>query len=218
MDNSSTLPETLPEEFALLRRCLRGITDPRHRRGRVHPLEGVLSLSVLGLMAGHQSLSAIHRFGQTHPELLAPLGLRRSPSVATLGRLLRLVEVAQIRRALLSFAQELLRRRHQWKAMSVSVDGKTLRGVWEGGQQLKLLHLFSQEAAMALDQATLMYHTDEPSVAQKWVETVSEQFPGLDVLTGDALFANRDYCDAILAQGKDYVVKLKKTSQPSMKQ
>ena len=44
------ITSSLPGEFALLRSCLGTITDPRHRRVRVHPLEGVLSLSVLGLM------------------------------------------------------------------------------------------------------------------------------------------------------------------------
>ena len=69
------------EEFALLRTCLSTITDPRQRRGRVHSLEGVLSLSVLGLMARCRSLSAIRRFGELHPEVLQGLKLRRSPSV-----------------------------------------------------------------------------------------------------------------------------------------
>ena len=74
------------EEFALLRTCLSTITDSRQRRGRVHPLEGVLSLSVLGLMAHCRSLSDIRRFGELHPEVLQGLKLRRSPSVPTLGR------------------------------------------------------------------------------------------------------------------------------------
>lgn len=83
---------TLPEEFSLLRRELAKITDRRYSRGRVHPLDGVLAL-----MCGHRSLSAIYRFGDTHPVLLSSLGLRRSPSVATLSRLLRMVSVSEVR-------------------------------------------------------------------------------------------------------------------------
>ena len=79
---------TLPEEFSLLRRQLVEITDQRYSRGRVHPLDGVLALTVLALMCGQRSLSAIYRLGDTHPALLSVLGLRRSPSVATLSRLL----------------------------------------------------------------------------------------------------------------------------------
>ena len=46
------------EEFASLRTCLSVIADPRQRWGRVHSLEGVLSLSVLCLMANGRSLLA----------------------------------------------------------------------------------------------------------------------------------------------------------------
>ena len=61
--------------------------DRRFRRGCVHPLDGVFSLTVLGLMYGGQSLSAIYWFGNTQPQLLSWSGLRRSPSVQTLSRL-----------------------------------------------------------------------------------------------------------------------------------
>ncbi len=207
----------LPEEFALLRCCLAGITDPRHRRGRVHPLEGVLSLSVLGLMGGCRSLSGIHRFGELHPEVLELLGLRRSPSVATLGRLLRWVSVAQVRAALRTFAQQLLEGRRWAEPLTVAADGKTLRGVWEEGQQLGILHLFAHQAKLALDQVSTPYHVDEARATKAWLEEVAGQFPGLAVLTGDALLADRNLCAAIVAQGQDYLVKLKKTNQPFMK-
>ena len=59
--------------------------------GRVHSLEGVLSLRVLGLMANCRSLSGIRRFGELHPEALQGLKLRRSPFVPTPGRALRQV-------------------------------------------------------------------------------------------------------------------------------
>ena len=116
------------EEFALLRSCMSAIADPRQRRGRVHPLEGVLSLSVLGLMTHCRSLSDIHRFGELHPEALRELELRRSPSVPTLGRVLRGVSVAEVREALRTFAQQLLEVRNLEKEMTVAADGKSCRG------------------------------------------------------------------------------------------
>ena len=77
---------SLPEEFALLQRELSRLTDRRFARGKVFPLAGVLCLAVLSLMCGYRSLSAIHRFGDTHPELWAHLELPRNPSVPTLSR------------------------------------------------------------------------------------------------------------------------------------
>lgn len=46
---------SVADEFKLLRSCLETIPDPRHARGKVHPLVGILGLIVLGLMAGARS-------------------------------------------------------------------------------------------------------------------------------------------------------------------
>ena len=203
--------EGIPEEFGLLRQELSRVSDSRFARGLVHPLEAVLSLSVLGLMCGQCSLSAIYRFGDSHPDLLSGLGLRRSPSVATLSRLLRMVKVAEVRQAMLNFMVALSRMRGAELTVA-SVDGKTMRGVWEDGEQLRLWHVFSRQGALALDQVQISGHLEEPRAAQEWMEQVSGSVEGLRVLTGDSLYADADLCRAIVAQGKDYLVKLKKTS------
>jgi hypothetical protein len=204
---------TVPEEFALLVASFAAITDPRFARGKVHPLPGVLALVVLGLMAGCRSLSAISRYGQIHPEALAPLGLRRSPSVATLHRLLRQVSVPEAREALAAFTRQVLAARTgQADVGVVAVDGKTLRGVWEGGAQLHVLQVFAQTSALSLDQVAVATVPDETLAAQDWLASVAETFPGLSVLTGDALYAERDLCAAVVAGPRDYVLRLKKTN------
>lgn len=201
---------SLPDEFVLLQQELRRLTDRRFARGKVFPLAGVLCLAVLSLMCGYRSLSAIHRFGDTHPELWTQLQLPRSPSVPTLSRLLRMVSVGELRQALMRFALELAVQRRCGVGV-VAMDGKTMGGVWEGGEQLRVLHLFSQASAVALDQVAVKGHLDEPRAAQAWIEEVAGRIEGLRVLTGDALYADADLCQAIVDQGKDYVVKLKKT-------
>ena len=206
---------SVPEEFALLVASFAGITDPRFARGTVHPLPGVLALVVLGLMGGCRSLSAISRYGQIHPEALAPLGLRRSPSVATLHRLLRQVSVAEVRAALAAFTRGLLAARTGQPAVGVAaVDGKTLRGVWEGAAQLHLLHLFAHGSALGLDQVAVGCALDETVAAQDWLATMADTFPGLTILTGDALYVEQDLCAAVVNGQRDYVLRLKKTSPP----
>ncbi len=204
-DNTS-----LPDEFALLQQELGRLTDRRFALGKVFPLAGLLCLAVLSLMCGYRSLSAIHRFGDTHPELWTQLKLPRSPSVPTLSRLLRMVSVGELRQALMRFALELALQRGCGVGV-VAMDGKTMGGVRESGEQLRVLHLFSQESAVALDQVAVQGHLAEPRAAQAWIEQVAGRIEGLRVLTGDALYADADLCQAIVAQGKDYVVKLKKT-------
>lgn len=206
----------VPEEFALLVAAFAAISDPRFARGKVHPLPGVLALVVLGLMAGCRSLSAISRYGQIHAEVLAPLGLRRSPSVATLHRLLRRVAVTEMRTALAAFTRQLLAARTGRPDIGVvAVDGKTLRGVWEGAEQLHLLHVFAQRSALGLDQVAVGCALDETVAAQDWVEQVAATFPGLTILTGDALYVEQDLCAAVVAGQRDYVLRLKKTRAPS---
>lgn len=209
---------SLPQEFYLLQECLAKIPDPRRARGKVHPLEAVLSLAVLGLMARCRSLSDISRWGKLHPELVAGLGLRRRPSVATLSRLLRQVSVAAVRRSLLEFAWRLNEGRSGHNGLRVvALDGKTLRGAWENGQQLHLLEAFAHQGALALDQVVVQGALGEVAAAQAWVEQVAQELPGLEILTGDALFAQRDLCQAIVDGHRDYLLKLKKTSGPSMR-
>jgi hypothetical protein len=220
---------SLPDELACLRACLATVTDPRHARGIRHPLLGVLMLTVLALMAGHASLSAIWRWGRLHPALLAALGLRCSPSVPTLSRVLRAVSVSQVRSALLTFTRQLVEQRaeaarNEGRPASaecepgvVAADGKTMRGAWAGGRQLHVLHLFATHSRVALDQVPVTDRRNEVKATQTWIEQIAEQFPGLTVLTGDALLADRTLCQAIVDSGRDYLFRVKKTNRISTK-
>jgi hypothetical protein len=192
--------------------CLEEVADPRKARGKVHPLAGVLGLTVLGLMAGCRSLSAISRFGQIHPAVLEPLGRRRSPSVATLARRLGRVAVADVRAALREFARRVLAGRGDTtSAAVVAVDGKTLRGVHEDGEPLHVLPVFAHRGALALDPAAAAPLWGEPAAAKAWSEAVAAAFPGLRVLTGDAIFADQSLGAALIAEHRDELVRLKKT-------
>ncbi len=160
----------------------------------------------------------------THPQLLSRLGLRRSPSVQTLSRLLGMVSVGmvsvdEVRRVLLGFV--LTKQGHRVEVVTTAaLDGKTLRGVWEDGEQLKALYVFSRDGLAALDQVAIGNHLDEPRAAQEWIETVAARCPGLEMLTGDALYADANLAQAIVDQGivdqgRDYTFKLKKTAPNS---
>ena len=206
----------VPDEFALLSERFGALTDTRRPRGKVHPLPGVLALVVLGLLAGCRSLSAVSRYGAIHDEVLAPLGLRRSPSVATLHRLLGMVTVEEVRAAMRAFAQDLVARRGTADAVTeVALDGKTLRGTHEDGAPLHVLRAFAQHAALALDQAPAAPLQGEVTAAPAWLEEAAGAFPGRAILTGDALFAEQSLCAAVVAGQRDYVLRLKKTSPPS---
>lgn len=202
---------SVPAEFALLVCALEGVPEFRDGRGRRHPLAGTLALVVLGLMAGCRSLSAIRRFGRGHPAVLAPLGLARTPSVATLSRILAGVDAGAVRAALRAFAGAAAAARATAVEV-VALDGKTLRGVHEGDDPAHVLHVFAHRGALALDQVAVGPLADEVGAAEAWIATLAREFPGLAVLTADALYADRDLCAAIVAQDYAYLLRLKKTS------
>lgn len=206
-----TASPDIAEEVACLLTQLRTVPDHRHARGRVHPLPSVLGLVVLGLMAGCRNLSAIHRYAVRYPEILAPLGLRRPPSIPTLSRVLGGVKPAELRVAVRAFTQELAQTQAADLAV-VAVDGKTLRGVHEDERPAHVLHLFAQEAALVLDQALCAPAKGEVTAAETWITIIAQQFPGLRVLTADALYADQDLCAAIVAQDFAFLVRLKQTT------
>ena len=211
---ASTVSPDLADEVACLLTQLRTVPDHRHARGRVHPLPGVLGLVVLGLMAGCRNLSVIHRYARRYPEVLAHLGLRRPPSIPTLSRVLGGVKPAELRVALHAFTQGLAQTQGADLTV-VAVDGKTLRGVHEDDAPAHVLHFFAQEAALVLDQTVCGTARGEVAAAEAWITTMAQQFPGLKVLTADALYADRDLCAAIVAQEFAFLVRLKQTSPSS---
>ncbi|MYC35752.1 MAG: hypothetical protein F4X66_02390 [Chloroflexi bacterium] len=58
-------------------------------------------------------------------------------------------------------------------------------------------------------------HFEEPQATQAWIEAMASNCPGLEILTGDALYADTGLAQAMVDRGKDYTFKLKKTNPNS---
>ncbi|MQA98246.1 MAG: hypothetical protein GEV11_27930, partial [Streptosporangiales bacterium] len=57
------------------------VPDPRKKRGRRHPLAGLLAVGIAAVIAGSKSLAAIGLWaGDAGPEVLAALGAARGPA------------------------------------------------------------------------------------------------------------------------------------------
>ena len=98
-----------PDQCRSLLDHLAQITDPRHRRGRRHPLVTVLAVAVAAVLAGATSLAAIGEWAADAPgPVLAALGVRRHPlrrvwrppSEATVRRVLARVDPDALDRAI----------------------------------------------------------------------------------------------------------------------
>ena len=104
------------------------LADPRGRRGRRHPLLGVLLIAAAAVVAGARSYTAIGQWARNAPQtalaragarVLPVLGVRVAPSGATIRRVINLVCPGGL--AELTGADPAA-------AESIAVDGKTARG------------------------------------------------------------------------------------------
>jgi hypothetical protein len=192
---------------------LADIPDPRHRRGIRHPLPAILGLAVVAMLTGCKSYQAIAQFGRDKGFALAHvLGFRRgkTPTKATYSLLFRRLDVVAFEAAM---ARWIATRLSEEEMAVLALDGKTLRGSRDGvvpGQHL--VAAYAVAAAAVLTQVRVDAKTNEHKAALQLLGIVPVRGR---ILTGDALFCQRDLCRKILDEGGDYVFTVK-DNQPSL--
>jgi len=127
-----------------LLRALAAVPDPRQIRGQRYGQAAMLTLSVCAMLCGARSLYAIAQWGREHDaaELRRALGLplHRSPSVATLFRVFRDLDVAAFEQTLAGW----LAQQDGARDTVIALDGKTLRGIH--GEEVPGVHLLAAYA------------------------------------------------------------------------
>ena len=199
---------------------------PDHRQNnRSHPLSAVLALTTCAMLCGARSLYAAAQWGRDHGgAVAAALGFRRekTPCVATLHNVLKAMDAAAFEAALarwLAQAQPAVAD----KVKAVAIDGKTLRG--SQGHQLPGVHLLAAFSARLGLPVTQVQTGRGPGGE---LAAASELLAKLDlagvVVTGDALFAQRELCAAITKKGattcsrsRPTSVTCRKASRPSLR-
>jgi hypothetical protein len=104
------------------------VPDPRKRRGRRHPLAGLLAGGIAAVIAGSRSFAAIGQWAaDAGPEVLAVLGAARGPAEeSTFRRAFALVSPDVLDRALGAW---LWTRAVQGDGrLVIAIDGKAVRG------------------------------------------------------------------------------------------
>ena len=177
------------------------VPDHRHNN-RSHPLSAVLALVTCATLCGARSLYAAAQWGRDHGgELVAALGFRRerTPCVATLHNVLKAVDVAAFEAALARWlAPADPASGNRFKA--VAIDGKTLRGS-QGHQLPGVQRLAACSARLGVP--VLQVQTGRGPGGE--LAAASVLLARLDlagvVVTGDALFAQRELCAQITKKG-----------------
>lgn len=179
------------------------------------PLAGMLQVAVAAMLCGARSLYAVAQWARERveedAEALVPLGLPagRSPSVATLHRVFKRLDVAVFEQALGAW----LERTGVQRVSALALDGKTLRGIH--GDEVPGVHLvaaYAHEAGTVLGQVAAPGKGQELAAATAVLETVP--LTGR-IVTADALLTQRAQCEQIVRRGGDYVLPVDR-NQPSL--
>jgi hypothetical protein len=194
------------------------IADPRKPRGVRHPFPAILSLVFLGLLARITEMAVVTRWAAAHwDELKGPLGFTREkpPCDTTISRALAKLSLTDFRRAFSLWLKSVLADREgRWAA---AIDGKTCcQGLDANGSPVQMLNVFLQQAKLALDQWSIGGDkTNEPGSLKNHFSELLTAYPALQLLTGDAIYAQRPLVELLKAEGCDYLFQIK-ANQPDV--
>lgn len=198
-------------ELSSLLAALSELTDPRQPRGVRHPFSGILALSLLGLICRIHEFAALQRWAASHWRLLKrPLGFTRGrpPHATTLSRTLAKFSLEEFQAA---FSRWLAAIAADQGVLAAAVDGKTCRQGYDAhGDPVQMLNVFVQDVKACLGQWPLEGDkSTEPEALKAHLGELFERYPALRLITGDALYAQRNLAELILASGHDYLFQIK---------
>lgn len=196
------------------------IPDPRRRQGVRFPLSAILALAAAAILSNHLSILAIAEWGagQSH-DILQALGFqnRVTPHHSTIQRLFRKLNPDNLSTALTRYfaATTACPEGRQRGSQGVAIDGKAQRGRLsfdDSGCPVHALSAFLHEYGVVLASEPIdnKGQTDkaeaELTVAPALIASVDWEGR---VLTGDALFCQRDLCQQVLHAHGDYLLVVK---------
>jgi predicted transposase YbfD/YdcC len=207
------------------------IADPRHRRGRWHPLVSMLAIAVCAVLTGARSLAAIGEWAADAPgQVLAALGVRRDPwtgvwqppGEATVRRVLARVDPDALDQVIGRWLAEQQPPpptsrpppppRRPWRA--VAVDGKTLRGSGHHGTaQVHLLAAMDHATGAILGQTDVQAATNEIARFRPLLDRLD--LAGR-VVTADAMHTQREHADWLVTEKHAAYLLMVKANQPTL--
>lgn len=197
---------------------LQQIPDPRGRQGRRHSLSAMLATIVCALLCGARSYSAIVEWLHAQEtEVWHWLGFfRKPPKLNAFRKLLMRLSPEVLEAALRPWVDQLLADSGSTSDLQpVAMDGKSLRGALGAhGQLIHLLSLLDQRTGFTLRQLEVPGDTNEHKAALELLKTLVLKGR---VITGDAMFCQRDLCQQIVDSGGHYFFMVK-DNQSELKQ
>lgn len=186
------------------------IEDQRGRQGRHYELQSILGIAVGAMLAGSNDLLSIFRWGRRlKPEALKLFGIAsgRAPCHATYHYFFQGLDGDALSRALGRFARGADAPEH------IAIDGKTLRGSRRlDDRPLHVLSAFATALSAVIGDLVVAPEANEITAAMALLKGLP-----LDgaIITGDAIFAQREICRHI-RDAKGHYLFAVKGNQPEL--
>ena len=187
------------------------IPDPRKKKGRRHPLASMLALTVVGLLCGQRSYTAIAKWARLHPDLRNALGFtaKQTPAAATFHYLYRQLDITAVEKKLTQWTTQTLAslRTFTSRLTGVAMDGKRLgNSHLQDPRKTHLLATVSHEVGIPLAECAVREKTNEIPLS---LELLKAFDVAQKVITTDALLTQRKFCQHILDHHADYCLPVK---------
>jgi hypothetical protein len=193
------------------------VPDPRDASGKRHPLTAMLAHACCAILCGCRGYAAIAQWGRDQPiDFMHKLGYRRRPpSYGAFQGLFSRLDAAALEAALARWVAHLLGGRDADALHAAALDGKTLRGsLGPHAAAVHLLAAMDQQTGCVLSQGAVASKTNEHKAALGLLAGLALQGR---VITGDAMFCQRDLSRQVVQAGGHYLWKVD-DNQPSLKE
>jgi DDE_Tnp_1-associated/Transposase DDE domain len=198
------------------------IPDPRSRHGRRHTLPAILALVCCAVMSGARSYAAIGQWGEDQEiSWMHQIGFnRKPPKSGGIRKVLMAMDVKAFEAALARWAEANLGLPVEtpWGPLEAfALDGKTARGSFDGlDKAVHLLSLMAQESGLTVAQMAVPSGVEDKTNEHKAaLQLLDEKELKGQVITGDAMFCQRDLSEQILDQGGHFLWFVKE-NQPTL--
>jgi predicted transposase YbfD/YdcC len=184
------------------------IPDPRKRRGRRHPLAGLLATGIAAVIAGSRSFAAIGQWAaDAGAEVLAGLGAARGPAEeSTFRRAFALVSADRLDQVLGTWLWT--RAVRAGGRLVIAIDGKTVRGAKnKDGKAPHLVAALAHGIGAVLGQAAVDAKSNEIPAVRDLLKAFTDLAGA--VITIDAMHTQSDTAQVITGRGADYVMTVK---------
>ena len=182
------------------------LEDPR-RDNRRHQLIDIVFITICAVICNAESWEDIEQFGHSkegwlRKYLKLPHGV---PTEDTFARVFAALEPKELNRCFLGWVSAV----HQWKAQTINIDGKCVRGSRDepnGKSAIHIVSAWARESGLSLGQVKVDEKSNEITAIPELLELLDLKG---SLVTIDAMGTQTKIAQKIIEGGADYVLALK---------